>query len=402
MKPQHDKLLLLSLGALVAPLAALGCDPQNPALGAPTDAEVTPVLENYAVLIHAGYEDSLTRGRALDTAVDALIAAPSEPLLTAARNAWVTSRPAYLQTEIARFYGGPIDDPDNDIDGRVNSWPLDEAYIDYVQGGPPDFADEIVGFVNDATTLPTIDEDALVALNGDGAEENVSLGYHAVEFLLWGQDLYDDSPGRRPATDFVDGERDNADRRRAYLGAATDILVGDLAFLEGEWRSGATNYRTEFVAASANEGLTRIFTGILNLSGFELAGERLLVAWRSSEQEDEHSCFSDTTTQDTIYDALGVQNVYLGRYERIDGTTVQGASISDLVRARDPELDAEVRTALQAGVDATRAIPEPFDQSLVSTEGRAAIRAAIDAIQAQTELLNQAAQLLGVTVVIES
>ncbi|MBN8611914.1 MAG: iron-regulated protein [Deltaproteobacteria bacterium] len=365
----------------------------------PSNAEVAPVLETYAAIVHAGYEDAHTRGEALDTAVDAFVAAPSEPLLVAARDAWVASRPPYLQTEMARFYGGPIDDPDNDQDGRINSWPLDEAYLDYVQGPPPDFEELVGGLVNDATELPTIDEASLVALNGAGAEENVSLGYHAIEFLLWGQDLYEDSPGRRPASDFLDGMRDHADRRRAYVTAATDILVSDLAFLESQWAPSATNYRTTFVALDAHEGLTRIFTGLLNLSGFELSGERLLVAWRSSEQEDEHSCFSDTTTQDALYDQIGIQNAYLGRYTRIDDTVLEGPSLSSLVAARDPALDTQIRTALQASTELCDAIPEPFDQALIDDDtGRPAIRAAIDALQAQTELLNQAAVLLGVEV----
>ena len=401
---------LLATAGLGAALAGCGDPPSNDDAGTgldtgvvlPTNAEVAPVLETYAAIVHAGYEDAHTRGEALDTAVDAFVAAPTEPLLVAAREAWVASRPAYLQTEMARFYGGPIDDPDNDQDGRINSWPLDEAYLDYVQGPPPDFEELVGGLVNDATELPTIDEASLVALNGAGAEENVSLGYHAIEFLLWGQDLYEDSAGRRPATDFVDGMRDNADRRRDYVVAATDILVGDLDFLRGQWSSGGSNYRTTFVALDASEGLTRIFTGMLNLSGFELSGERLLVAWRSSEQEDEHSCFSDTTTQDAIYDQLGIQNAYLGRYTRIDGSVVEGASISSLVAARDADLDMEIRAALEASNTACEAIPVPFDQALVDdTTGRPAIRAAIDAIQAQTELLNQAAILLGVEVEIE-
>jgi putative iron-regulated protein len=387
------------VGLSVASVIAAGCGPSTPA--APSTAEVAPVLATYADILHASYEDSLVRGRALDTAVDAFVAAPSDALLEGARDAWVASRPPYLQSEIGRYYGGPIDDPDNDIDGRVNSWPLDEAYLDYVQGPPPAFEDLVGGLINDPSTLATIDEASLAALNGEGAEENVSLGYHAIEFLLWGQDLYEDGAGRRPATDFVDGMRDNADRRRDYVVAATDILVGDLEFLEGQWRSGGDNYRAGFVALDAHEGLTRVFTAILNLSGLELAGERLLVAWRSSEQEDEHSCFSDTTTQDAVYDQLGLQNAYLGRYERIDGTVVSGASLSDLVRARDPELDASIRTALEASLEATRAIPAPFDQALISTEGRTAIRRAIDAIQAQTELLGEAARLLGLDITLE-
>jgi len=89
----------------------------------------------------------------------------------------------------------------------------------------------VAGRTVDATT---IDADLLRSLHEvDEVEANVSTGYHAIEFLLWGQDLNGTGPGasQRPASDFMAGAGctgGNCDRRRAYLMAATDLLIADL------------------------------------------------------------------------------------------------------------------------------------------------------------------------------
>ena len=48
------------------------------------------------------------------------------------------------------------------------------------------------------------------------------------------------------------------------------------------------------------------------MSENELAGARLQVAYDTKDQENEHSCFSDTTWQDNVYNAMGIQNVWRG------------------------------------------------------------------------------------------
>ena len=69
-------------------------------------------------------------------------------------------------------------------------------------------------------------------------EANVATGYHAIEFLLWGQDLNGTGPGagKRPATDYrrANCTGGNCDRRAAYLKAATDLLVSDLEEMVGQ------------------------------------------------------------------------------------------------------------------------------------------------------------------------
>ena len=180
----------------------------------------TSVVENYAAGAHSSYARSLASARVLDTAIDNFLAAPSQPRLDAAKRAWLRARDDYGVTEIYRFYDGPIDNEEDGPEGLINAWPLDESYIDYVDGDPS------VGIINKPGEFPAIDATLFVSLNEEGGEENISTGWHAIEFLLWGQDLNADGPGYRPIEDYT--VNDNADRRRTYLAVTSDLLLAHL------------------------------------------------------------------------------------------------------------------------------------------------------------------------------
>jgi putative iron-regulated protein len=401
---------------LLVVLSLLGCDPdtETPDASVPDDtsvgdtggssltaAEVAPVLENYAAILFANYSDSVTAATELDTALAPLTTGtPTEAALTNAREVWTAARLPYMETEAARFYSGPIDEEPPGYEGLINSWPMDEAYVDYVEG------DADSGLINDSTVLPEITGAAIAALNGADSEANVSTGWHSIEFLLWGQDLATDGPGARPFTDFaIDGSAtaENQVRRRAFLAAVSTLMIADLTSVRDAWAPTAT-YRTEFVALSPEEGLGRILTGMGSLAGGELAGERMNVAYTTQEQEDEHSCFSDTTLNDHLHDAIGIRNLYVGSYTRTDDTVVMGASISSLVLSRDAALDTSVRARLDAAVEAIEAIPGPFDQAILGADtaaGRVAIQAAISALRDVADAIEEVAELLDVPLTIE-
>jgi putative iron-regulated protein len=357
-----------------------------------TADEVAPVAENYAAIVYANYAESRASADSLRTEIDALVAGPSDATLEAARTAWLAAREPYGQTEVYRFYDGPIDNPTDGPEGQLNAWPMDEAYVDYVEGTPDS------GIINDATTYPTIDAALLASLNEAGGETNIATGYHAIEFLLWGQDLADDGPGARPFTDYDTsgmGTAANQDRRGVYLSAAAELLLSDLDALVVAWDpAGAANYRSEFLAAAPEEIVRRIMLGMGSLSGAELAGERMSVALDTQDQEDEHSCFSDNTHRDVINNATGIQNVYEGRYGTIDGP-----GIYDLVAARDQALADRLRDEMQASVDLAMAIPEPFDRAII--EQREAVEATVAALQAQADTIVEAAALFDIALALE-
>lgn len=344
------------------------------------------VLAHYGELVHASYADAHAGALALQKAVDAFVAAPSEAGLQAARKAWLEAREWYGQTEAFRFYGGPIDGEDGP-EGQINAWPMDEAYVDAVVGAPE------AGIIADRSV--SIDMDTLAGLNEKDGEENISTGWHAIEFMLWGQDLYEDSPGRRAYTDFVDGLAPNADRRREYLKVTTELLVKDLAGLVDAWAPNADNYRKRFVADEGN--LARVISAIAILSRGELAGERIEVALDSQNQEDEHSCFSDNTHRDIVANAVGIRNVWRGQYTRADGSVLKGPGVRDLVAAKNKALATRVDSQIDGSVKAAEAIPAPFDRAILAgNPGRAKVEATVVALKKQTEGLVEAAAALGI------
>ena len=372
----------LAAGALAAPTAI--------AQGAGTTAATADaVARDYAALVHAAYADTLASAADLQAAIRALLAQPSAATMAAARAAWVEAREFYGQTEAFRFYGGPIDD-DKGPEGRLNSWPLDESYIDYVKGKPG------AGIVGKRQVV--ISKASLAQLNERGGEENIAAGWHAIEFLLWGQDLSADGPGDRPVEDYIEGKGPNADRRRQYLSVVTELMLDDLRMLVTAWQPDARNYREQFQRGGM-ESIRKIIVGLGSLSRGELAGERMEVALNTQDQEDEHSCFSDNTHRDIVNSALGIENVWLARYQRRDGSLLQGVSLRALVATTDTALAERVTRQIGASVQAARAIQPPFDREIIGDRdapGRLRIQKTIDSLVQQSKVLAEVATALGI------
>ncbi|MBE9464653.1 imelysin family protein [Dyadobacter subterraneus] len=354
------------------------------------------VVENYASLVLANYTDAITTAKALQTQVNAFLAAPTAKGLEDCKTAWLKSRIPYLQTEAFRFYDGPIDAAADNYEGLINAWPLDEAYIDYT-----DSLGTIIygGVINDLKGYPSITEAVLLGDNEKNGETDVKVGYHAIEFLLWGQDLYADSPGKRPYTDYVTGGTGtNQARRGQYLKIVTDLLVKDLESVKAQWETTGA-YRKDFTAAAnVDQSLMNIFNGMGKLTKGELSGERMTVLLASKDQEDEHSCFSDNTKNDYIYDEAGIYNVYLGKYTRTDGTVLDGPGLNDLVLAKNASVNTTMIAKLDASVAAINAIPAPVDQSV--TKSPDSFKAAITALRTQADQLSVAAQAIGINLTI--
>ena len=389
------------------------------AFSVPVTAALEPVTRTYVDIAHAAYEDSLISARALRQAIGAFLDAPSAATLEQARNAWIAARVPYQQTEVYRF-GNPIVD---EWEGKVNAWPLDEGLIDYVDAAAYGAESEENTFyaanviANPALTVAgrtidagTIDADLLRSLHEvDEVEANVATGYHAIEFLLWGQDLNGTGPGAgdRPATDFMPGADctgGHCERRRAYLTAATDLLIADLEEIVAAWGPDGGG-RATLDALPATGQIAVMLNGMGSLSYGELAGERMQLGLMLHDPEEEHDCFSDNTHNSHYDDARGIHNVYHGRYLRIDGSVVEGPSLADLVRAAAPDVDAEMRARLDATAAAMQRLKDTadsgamaYDQMLGESnpEGNAIVQEAVDALKAQTRVMEQAAVALGV------
>ena len=383
------------------------------AFAAPQEREV---LSHYADIAHAMYEDSLNTARDLQRAVDRLIAQPTEKNLAMARDAWRAARVPYQQTEVYRFGNAIVDD----WEGKVNAWPLDEGLIDYVAASYGGESDENPYYRVNVIANPTLKvsgrmidarnitkellADTLHEV--DEVEANVATGYHAVEFLLWGQDLNGTGAGagNRPASDFdtANCSWGNCDRRAAYLKVATDLLVDDLTWMTNQW-SADGEARTSLLDDGLKQGLSTIVTGMGSLSYGELAGERMKLGLMLHDPEEEHDCFSDNTHYSHYYDALGIRNVYLGTYKRTDGSEVSGPGLSKLVAMASTDVDEELRGRIDATLAAMGDIVdaaeggEAYDQMIGpdNEAGNARVQAAIDALKEQTRAIEKAVAVLG-------
>jgi putative iron-regulated protein len=367
---------------------ASGAPPEEVRVTSQAQALAARVMADYAELAFEIYDDSLNGARGLASAVDQLLAAPSAERLQEARRAWLRAREPYVQSEVFRFYGGPIDR----VEMRVNTWPIDESYVESgLLGKAP-------GIIENEADYPVLSESLLAGLNVKDGETSVSTGYHVVEFLLWGADTRADGPGERAYTDYVASTKVAA-RRGQYLRLVTAQLVQDLAQVRDAWAPDRSdNYRAEFGRLPALQALARAVKGLGSLSGPELAGERLTVPYATKDQENEQSCFSDTTSADIVRDALGIENVCLGRYQRSDGTQFQGSGLCVLIAAQDPALAAELTRQIEASVAAARRIPTPFDQAILGSDsapGRRAIEDTIAALQRQATTLAKVATVFG-------
>lgn len=382
--------------------------------------EEAEVLDTYADIAAAAYGDSLATAQRLQETVGAFLSEPSAEGLQSARDAWLAARVPYQQTEVYRFANPIVDD----WEGGVNAWPLDEGLIDYVSAdgtAPLEGYDEnpaagLNVIANPGFTLsgqeidagkitPELLRDTLH--EADGAEANVATGYHAVEFLLWGQDLgpYDATAGERPWTDYAtaaDCTNGNCDRRGDYLRAATDLLVSDLREMADAWAEGGAARQA---ALDDPTGVQRILTGMGSLSYGEQAGERMQLGLLLNDPEEEHSCFSDNTHNDHFYDALGIRNVYTGTYVAVDGTVTTGPSPHDLLAEADPDVAEALSDALDhTQMEMTRmklAAEAGFSYDMMldpaNEAGGALIQAAIDGLIAQTREIERAVTALGGT-----
>ncbi|NRA25286.1 MAG: peptidase, imelysin family protein [Oleispira sp.] len=425
-----------------------------------SDSSIQKLLNTNADIAYASYSDSVTTAKQLKTALTALKDDPTAETLAAAKKAWLVSREPYGQTEVYRFRNSPIDSLD--VEGGINAWPLGEALIDYVKTNASDFGDDQVGVTandvgingNGAVTAAyaeanqtqniigntniVIDSDLLEKSLSAVDEHDVITGYHAIEFLLWGQDLNTNNQnttdgtdrnlainttsagGQRPLTDFTTDA--NASRRHQYLEVVVDKLIADLEAVATEWAPGAT-YRTQFTTitsdADANAKLAEILTGMGTLSEGELAGERMQIALSANSQEDEHSCFSDNTHRDIWLDAEGVSNSFTGTYGGYDsdldgtddaGTKVSGYGLDDYLASLNLEEKSEtLATALAATEAGYKAIDlaarngQPFDVLIMDNVRSATgpVAVTIKALNAQATIIQSIATELKLGTVVE-
>jgi putative iron-regulated protein len=383
-----------------------------PARAAP---DAGAVVAHYADLAEAIYGDSHLAAQKLQASIDTFLAQPTPRTLAEARAAWKAARVPYLQSEGFRFANTVVDD----WEPKVNAWPLDEGLIDYVAPAygthsdqNPLYALDVVANTKLRVGAKVIDASVIdVGLlrklqEAEGVQTNVSTGFHAIEFLLWGQNLkgLSGGAGERPASDYdvAACTHGNCARRAAYLKTASDLLVADLAEMQADWAAGG-KARAELMAKGANGGLSEMLTGLGSLTFGEMAGERMKLGLMLHDPEEQQDCFSNNTHNSHYYDEMGIEGLWRGRYVRADGTTVEGASLREYVSAAHPKAAARMDQGIADAKAAIGKIKTAADSGQLAysqmiaagqPEGNKMIQDAMDALVAQTRAIEGIAATL--------
>ena len=373
------------------------------------------ILVNYSNIAEAKYKDALILAKEMHSSIEKFMNNTNESNFIDVKDSWLKARTIYQQTEVFRF-GNPLVD---DWEGKVNAWPLDEGLIDYVDNtnyypSENDFSNfnviankklKVEGELIDASVInPKLLSNKLHEIGGN--EANVATGYHAIEFLLWGQDLNgnESGSGNRPHTDFdLEGcTNDNCDRRREYLVAASQLLIEDLQYIQSVW-SPEGQARLDLLNDQKN-GLKRILIGMGSLSYGELAGERMKLGLMLHDPEEEHDCFSDNTHNSHYYNVVGINNVFLGKYKSLDGKVVSGPSISSLLSEVDNGLNKKTKKSIKNTLKSMKKIVKSANKGVTydmliaegNEKGNQLIQNAVDSLIKQSKNIELVAAALNI------
>ena len=327
------ELLMMALAA-----ALVGCAPTDRSAGGSASSPgVEAVLGNVEQnVVTATYADFDREAAAFAAACRRFNAAPSDSLLMAARARWHAARVPWEQAEA--FIFGPV--TFYNLDASLDSWPLNTVDLDATLGG------------TDAVTPASVAD-----------LDPTTRGFHAAEYLLWGED------GRRRAADLTPRERD-------YLVAVAEIMARDAARIHAGW-TGSGGYAVllstagapgNTAYASSDDAVYELLMGVLFIVE-EVAAEKIHVTLQSGTDRFAESRYSRSSKADIENNLQSVSNVYEGTF---GGR--RGAGLSRLVAARDPALDARFRSELAAARAAVAAIPGPLEDAI--TEAPEAVLAA--------------------------
>lgn len=349
------------------------------------------IMQDYSKHLFATYTLLLEKNEILLKSINEFVKNPTAGNQLTAKEAWISARAVYSPTEAFRFYGGPIDDAEKGPEGLMNAWPLDEGYIDYVVGSPD------AGIINNPALFPKITKDLLVSMNEKDGERNISTGYHAIEFLLWGQDLSLSHAGARTFEDYLPAKNQNANRRGQYLILLAELLVEHTKQILAEWDpSKSDNYYAQFSKLDPKVALQKIILGMATLSMDEMSGERMTVPFEKNDQENEQNCFSDTTHLDLIANQKGIQALYLGKYQGFEGV-----GIVELFKDTNPKLAKKIVGHMAKSLESLEKVEWPMDKIIMAknkSPEKKHVFKTIELLQTQAELISKGAALYGIDV----
>ena len=332
--------------AVLAPLLLVGCNdeaagPQsiesvneitpsvfellNPELSASAKEIVLEYVEQIgADLIQAGIE--IER---FQSSIVTLADHVRSENLSLSKQAWLDAHSAYELTTLHRYFATQLLGEQNSLalmqlQYQINHWPIIPGYIDYVNGYPDS------GIVYDINV--TLDVDSLREQHGAFDIYEVTLGFHVIEFLLWG---YDTDSVARPATDFdavleltpeetesgYSLEQLSNNRRRLFLDVAADTLVEDFRALQSLWLTEESSIRQRIESTSGIELIVILADSMSAMLNQELLLRSLYPMLNGDFVESIQSPYSRSTQNAVSSQLSGLERLLL-EHQTENGTTL--------------------------------------------------------------------------------
>ena len=341
----------------------------------------------FANIAFATYSDVYDQTLVLQGEVENFLEFPTEQNYQFCKDAWLIASELYGTSVVFPYTIGGADE---ELLSRVDGWPIIPSYIDYADG------DDSLGIINQETSYPNIDAATLEAAHNN-SEGKLALGFHAIEFLLWGEDRSDtatDKTGNRVYRDYLseDGKHENQDRRGDYLLVAAQRLTADMETMKNDWDPNqAGNLRNDFLNLSGPVAARNVLNGLYEVSNVQLAQFQFAEAIANPDSLLEQSEFSDNTLQDLFANAIAMENAYMGTYITFDAERLSGTSVNDVLLLQHDTIAARLETGFPDILLKMEEIIGPFDRR-ASREGSAET-GSIAAVRKRCELVGEYLQL---------
>ncbi len=356
MKHVNFKLIALSIISLIL----WNCSDNDSTETTTTTTDYSDILTNEAAnVITLTYKSLNDEAGTLQTAVNNFTIG-DETTFEQIKDAWRATRIPWEQSE--GFLFGPVGETQLNIDGKIDSWPVDVTAIN--------------ALLNSGNSITT----AVLETN------NNTRGFHTIEYFVWGLD------GAKTAADLTA-------RDVEYLKAATTDLKTNTQALYDAWQSNGGNYQSNFINAglsgsvytSQKVAIEEIVDGMVTIAD-EVANGKIETPLNgnsgSAAPEEEESRFSHNSKADFSNNIRSIQNAYLGDYDGFSGK-----GITDIVAELNGSLDITLKAQIEEAIDAIETIPGTFTDAIVNN--RAAVQNAQTKVRAlQSTLESQLVPLI--------
>lgn len=332
------KKLLISLCALLLTACEKAPEQVAPAPKVKFNLPSQEIISSANLNAYSGLNEAVNQAQNLESCITGFLHLPNPLSLEECQQAWVKAHQAYVRSSFYRLIPKEEKPEFEENQSTIKNlhwglevWPIEGGYIDYLPGYP------LSGIVNDLTLK--INQSTLIGQHGFSNESFASLGFHPMEFLLFGPD------GKRSAKDFIPQdnkvelinsdahdesehtaqtpdntadthlpptEPQNHNRRREYLKILAAHMLKTLQTMQQRWEPSKGYYAKQLQENRQNSSINRLYQAIMFVVQKQLLDRQIRAIVSEDPLETQHSGFSGSSVADMRSQLEGLHLLWLG------------------------------------------------------------------------------------------